>query len=36
MVGSVIDEKVQKFMVLVYKKEGHVSCFITAATAIFY
>lgn len=34
MVVSVIDEKVQKFMVLLYKKAGHISRSIAAATAI--
>ena len=34
MVVSVIDEKVQKFMVLLYKKAGHISSSIAAATAI--
>ena len=34
MVVSVIDEKVQNFMVLLYKKAGHISRSIAAATAI--
>ena len=34
MVELVINEKVQKFMVSLYKKEGHVSRSIAAATAI--
>ena len=34
MVVSVIDEKVQKFMLLLYKKAGHISRSIAAATAI--
>ena len=33
MVGPIIDDKVRKFMVLLYKKGGHVSRSI-AATAV--
>ena len=34
MVASVIDEKVRKFMVSIYKKGGHVRCSIAATTAM--
>ena len=34
MVGPIIDEKVRKFMVSLYKKGGHVSRSITATTAM--
>ena len=34
MVGPIIDEKVRKFMVLLYKKGGHVSRSIAATTAM--
>ena len=34
MVGPVINEKVPKFMVLLYKKGGHVNCSIALKTAI--
>ena len=35
MVGPIIDEKVRKFMVSLYKKGGHVSRSIAATTAMF-
>ena len=35
MVGPIIDEKVRKFMVSLYKKGGHVSRSLAATTAIF-
>ena len=34
MVGSIIDEKVRKFVVSLYKKGGHVSRSIAATTAM--
>ena len=34
MVGPIIDEKVRKFMVSLYKKGGHVSCSVAAKTAM--
>ena len=34
MVGPIISEKVRKFMVSLYKKGVHVSCFIVATTAM--
>ena len=35
MVGPIIDEKVRKFMASLYKKGGHVSRSIAAATVMF-
>ena len=34
MVGPIINEKVRKFIVLLYKKGGHVNCSIAATTAM--
>ena len=34
IVGPIIDEKVRKFMVLLYKKRGHVSRSIAATTVM--
>ena len=34
MVGPIINEKVRKFIVLLYKKGGHANCSIAATTAM--
>ena len=34
VVGPIIDEKVSKFMVSLYKKGGHVSCSVAATTVM--